>query len=386
MLRPHIGAVIEEMVASVRAELRDADARPEAFWRNNRTSAVLAITGFVDGIATQRPPAGLEFFASVGALQARAGYDIEETLSAFRLGGATAWRRIVAIGSAEGLQPDVLFAIAESLFVYIDLLSGECARAYSVQRVRTAGVDVARSTHLVRLLLSGGDERATRAAAIAAGYRLQQPLAMLAFANEQRDDISEALPAWVLLGPHEEASCALIPDPDAPGRPEELDRALTQVGARAALGPTVDHHLAAHSLDRAQAALQLVEDGIVAAGALVLAREHAIELLITSDRELALEFAATQLAPLSKLKPQTQRPLEETLGAWLRHQGTLKSAAAELHVHPKTAAYRLARLRELFGERINTPSARFELELALRLRELLPATPARGSAPAEQAK
>ena len=37
--------------------------------------------------------------------------------------------------------------------------------------------------------------------------------------------------------------------------------------------------------------------------------------------------------------------------------------AAELHVHPQTARYRIARLRELLGEQLDDPDARFELEL-----------------------
>jgi DNA-binding PucR family transcriptional regulator len=44
--------------------------------------------------------------------------------------------------------------------------------------------------------------------------------------------------------------------------------------------------------------------------------------------------------------------------------------AKALHVHPQTVRYRLARLRELFGARLDDPDARFELELALRARRL----------------
>ena len=42
--------------------------------------------------------------------------------------------------------------------------------------------------------------------------------------------------------------------------------------------------------------------------------------------------------------------------------------ARELHVHPQTVRYRLARLREQFGATLEDPDARFELELALRSR------------------
>ncbi len=39
-----------------------------------------------------------------------------------------------------------------------------------------------------------------------------------------------------------------------------------------------------------------------------------------------------------------------------------------MHVHPQTARYRLARLRELLGDDLDNADARFELELALRAR------------------
>jgi DNA-binding PucR family transcriptional regulator len=35
-------------------------------------------------------------------------------------------------------------------------------------------------------------------------------------------------------------------------------------------------------------------------------------------------------------------------------------------VHPQTVRYRVAQLRELFGDALDTPDGRFELELALR--------------------
>ncbi len=45
--------------------------------------------------------------------------------------------------------------------------------------------------------------------------------------------------------------------------------------------------------------------------------------------------------------------------------------AAEMNVHPQTARYRAARLRELLGDQLDDPDARFELELALRANSAL---------------
>jgi DNA-binding PucR family transcriptional regulator len=42
--------------------------------------------------------------------------------------------------------------------------------------------------------------------------------------------------------------------------------------------------------------------------------------------------------------------------------------AGMLGVHAQTARYRLRRLRELLGDSLDDPDARFELELALRAR------------------
>jgi len=39
-----------------------------------------------------------------------------------------------------------------------------------------------------------------------------------------------------------------------------------------------------------------------------------------------------------------------------------------LGLHAQTARYRLSRLRELLGDALDDPDARFELELALRAR------------------
>ena len=58
--------------------------------------------------------------------------------------------------------------------------------------------------------------------------------------------------------------------------------------------------------------------------------------------------------------------MRETALAHVRHSGNAVAMAPEMHVHPQTARYRIARLRELLGDQLDDPDARFELELALR--------------------
>jgi DNA-binding PucR family transcriptional regulator len=75
------------------------------------------------------------------------------------------------------------------------------------------------------------------------------------------------------------------------------------------------------------------------------------------------------LAPLAPLAPGPRDRLVVTLRAWLDQPGQVQAVAAALDVHPQTVRYRLKQLRELFGERLEDPEARFELALALRAAE-----------------
>jgi DNA-binding PucR family transcriptional regulator len=59
--------------------------------------------------------------------------------------------------------------------------------------------------------------------------------------------------------------------------------------------------------------------------------------------------------------------MRETALAYVRHRGNSVEMAAALHLHPQTVRYRITRLRELLGEQLDDPDARFELEIALRV-------------------
>ena len=96
------------------------------------------------------------------------------------------------------------------------------------------------------------------------------------------------------------------------------------------------------------------------------ARDRAGELLLAGDPVLAAEFASAQLAPLASLSAGSRERLTATLATWLEEQGRLGPTAERLGIHPQTARYRLARLRELFGGALDDADQRFWLELALR--------------------
>jgi DNA-binding PucR family transcriptional regulator len=125
------------------------------------------------------------------------------------------------------------------------------------------------------------------------------------------------------------------------------------------------------SFARARELLRLADDGAIEdSGGLLLAETHKLSLLLGVDRRLARDVADSALEPLEGETELSRERLGSTLDAWLRHRGRTEAVAKALHVHPQTVRYRLARLRELFGPRLDDPDARFELELALRARRL----------------
>jgi hypothetical protein len=207
---------------------------------------------------------------------------------------------------------------------------------------------------------------AIQAAALEAGWVLPRSLAVLAIGGENRTAPVPRLPAGTITEAIGELTCAILEDPDAPGRRATIERAVAGTQARAGLGTTVDWSQARVSVARARAALALAPSNV--ASGVVIAREHTGELLLRSDPALAAELAAERLAPLDGLSAGSRRRLETTLAAWLAEQGRVGAVAAALGIHPQTARYRLRRLRELFGGELDDPDGRFWLEVALRAR------------------
>jgi DNA-binding PucR family transcriptional regulator len=98
----------------------------------------------------------------------------------------------------------------------------------------------------------------------------------------------------------------------------------------------------------------------------VWVEDHLAELVVLAEPLATDDLARTRLAPLDGLRPAVRERLTETLLSWLRHQGQRTPIAAELFVHQQTVGYRVAQLKELFGEALDDPEVRFELELVLR--------------------
>jgi hypothetical protein len=365
VLRPGLDEVTGEIIQAV-ATL-PAYARPldGPFGEGLRVGVEQALRHFVAEIEAGGAVERADVYRALGQGEMRAGRSLESLLGAYRIGARVAWRRFAALGVAAGLDPDTLYRLAESIFAYIDLLSAESAEGHAQAQSAMAGEAELRRRRLVRLLVreSPVDPQAIEEAAAEAGWPLPRSLAAVAIAGAGREAVPAHLPQPAISESIGDVVCALVADPDGPGRRGATEQAVSDAGARAGLGTTVDWSHARISFERAQAAVELAGRD----GTLVAARERAGELLLRSDPRLAAELAADRLAPLADLTPGSRRRLSETLRVWLAEQGRPAAVAHRLAIHPQTARYRLARLRELFGSALDDPDARFWLEVALRV-------------------
>jgi hypothetical protein len=373
VLAPVIGDVADEITAAIAASIEEYRVPMRgAFGRGVRIAIDGALRQFVDQIG--QPAAGVrpgrDVYLALGRGEYRAGRPLDSLQAAYRLGARIAWRRISQVARDAALDAATLSLLAESIFAYIDEVSAESVEGYASEQAAGAGERQRSRQSLVRrVVIEGLDGEEAVTAAAAADWQLPRVLAALAVDHRDAERVASLAGEGSIGARVDELVCVLIADPDAPGRRERLRRSFT--GRLAALGPTVSVAQAPLSWNRAARCARLAQAGVLPADRLLIAQETLGTLALHADEALLSELAEHTLAPLGSLTPVSRERLQTTLLAWLRWQGNVPAIAAELHVHPQTVRYRLGRLRECFGEVLDEPDARFELELALRGRSHL---------------
>ncbi len=371
-LRPQLPGLADEIIDAIRHGVPDYARELEgAFGQALRVGVQEALRQFVEMVERAEGGGAVdrEVYVDLGRGEMRAGRTLDALLAAYRLGARVAWRRLAAAGERAGLEPATLYLVAESIFAYIEEISAASAEGYAREQAAAAGERQRRRRRLAELLIQepAADPAAIEAEAAAAGWALPRSLAAVAAQGDQPDRLALRLGVDTLAARDGPGLCALVPDPDSPGRRSELERLATE--RPLALGPTVAWPEAPVSAGRARLAARLAAEGALAPrDGLVVAEEHGLDLVLHADRRLTGDVADRALEPLVHETEASRARLETTLAAWLGHHGRTEAVAAALHVHPQTVRYRLGRLRDLFGDRLEDPDARFELELALRWR------------------
>lgn len=367
ILRPALPGLADDVIAGVAREV-EVYARPleGRFGANLQIGVERALERFVDLLEAPESddPGARQVYLELGRGEFREGRGLDSLLAAYRVGARVSWRRIVELGVEAGVDSGTLFRLGEAIFEYIDELSALSVEGYTAAQSAAAGERQRRRETLIRMLLQQPppDPASVQTAAEEAGWRLPRSIAVLLTTPEGAASLPSRLASDVVVAVTEDMATALVADPDAPGRRAAIAAALGE--APGAIGPTAPWRQAGKSRRRAELAWSFARrTGMTG---LVGAEDHLEALVFEGDRELAADLAAERLAPLDALGEKPRERLRTTLSAWLDLQGRIEEVGRALAVHPQTVRYRLAQLRELFGERLDDPDGRFELQLALR--------------------
>lgn len=364
-------AVISAIALEVPAYARPLEGRFGQGVRAGVTEALRRFLAIVD--CGPDEPAGLaasrDIYVRLGRGEFHAGRSLDNLLAAYRIGTRVAWRRFAEAARLRGgLDAAGLVTLAETIFVYIESLCAASAEGYALAQSADAGARERRWERVGEMLLSGADPATVEETAQLGSLRLPDRLAavLIPLPADGRAPLglaadcprtTQGADLWVFVGGEDNRTLR-----------ERLTERLA--GRGAVIGPTVPWPRAALSAERARLARDARSDGFLPAelrGGPLFTDDHLAALLLTRDPGLLADLTRRRLAPLADLPERTRSRLADTLLCWLTLRGQRGLIARRLHVHPQTVRYRLAQLRELFGDTLDDPDARFELELVLRM-------------------
>ncbi|MUN64362.1 PucR family transcriptional regulator [Kocuria sediminis] len=369
LLVPHLPAVTEELLAAVRHDV-PVYARPleGLFGDSIRQGVEVALTRFLHLPGTVRPALQQEdrrVYEGLGRGEVREGRPMDALFAAYRSGARTTLRSLSRVAMDAGFEASVLIGLAESVFAYIEELSAASAEGYALEQSERAGERDRLLDALADMLVRGHVvEDSVRSAAAAAGWPVPERVVVVTLAADRRVGLRSRLGERALLTSRPGDVVAVVPEPSSPSGRQDLERALT--GRSAVIGPGRPWYAAADSLRLAALTRDLMRREAPAGEGPVWVSEHLVQLVLHGERSVVEDLAAQRLAPLDELRPGQRERLGATLLSWLAHQGQRAAMAAELGIHEQTVGYRVNQLREVFGEVLNDPQTRFELELVLR--------------------
>jgi hypothetical protein len=358
-IRAELPDLAEEIVRAIQREV-PGYSRPLSgdFGRGIRSGVEFALSRFI-GDGEDESPA---VYRGLGYGELQAGRSLDALQSAYRVGARVAWQRMSQAAASTGATADAQRQLAEAMFAYIEHIAAESVEGYAEAQLAHAGDLSRRRSALFTKLLSDPPTDAPTLASAAAEARWTLPptLACLTVDNDAAAAVVHALSGDVLHGQIDEGTCVIVPHPtrvqhEARGIAERLDVVVC-------LGPSVTVDRAHLSMRWASLARELPGP----AAGLVVAERRLADIALRASPDIVAALAERVLSPLRAESERSRERLGQTLHAWLRTHGSQRAVAQELGVHPQTIRYRLRRLRELYGEDLDDPDRRFELEIALR--------------------
>ena len=380
-LAPAIPAIMQRIIETVPEQIPAyVSARDGRYGENLTRGVTAALEQLMSLPGTARPalsPETRALMAYLGAGEFREGRTMDALIGAYRASARIVFRDLSAECAHLGMGMSVVIDLGESIWAYIDELSSVSAQAYAEAQSAQAGVlELHRAALATALVRGGTEEKEVQRLAALADWRLPRRLAVVVLPADAGVAVRERLGRAGLVVERDSEVVAVIDATPSQGRRERMLRLLA--GTAAVVGPAVDWPLVPHSYRVARTLAVQEAAGRTAepaqgedddgAPSPILAADHLARVVLGAEPRVVTQLAERVLAPLDEVSEAKRAVLEETLLAWLTHWGQRAPIAAELGVHPQTVGYRVGRLRELFGEALEDPDARFDLEIVLRAR------------------
>jgi hypothetical protein len=343
LLRGRMDEVVDEVIAAVRAEVPDYDQPLEGeFGRLISQGVSVALGEFADLLGHDAELGHLGTYEALGRAEHRAGRTLDALQSAYRVGapgGLAADRR--ARRGRRRRAPDHVPRGGGDLRLHRPRRGGVRRRVHAGGALRASSVQ-ARRQALVELLARvppAGEAELARAAADAV-WTVPARVAALAVAEGTAAALARRMPAGTLGAELPGAGVLVLSDPDGPGQPALVARAL---GARrgrpwARRGPPEAHlSIAARCLR-----CPCTPRGRSARSGSPGRATTWSRCLLAGDPALATDLVRERLGPLDDLTPAARERALQTLERGWTPTATPARPAQELHVHPQTVRYRLA--------------------------------------------
>ncbi len=367
-----IDALAAKGLATMRAELPAYAAQREEFFDDVldqiRRNYTVLIRALIDGRAPT--PDELAFQRGASLRRAKAGFALEDYLSAYRVGQQVLWDSIVEFAEAAGVNYRLVLSLASQLMRHMDVATTHAGQTYVEFRQGGLAAVAKERRDLLEHLLTGTLPKSGPLAAAAARYDLApETRALVAVAlpltSWSDQDASELVGAtFSRSGLHEPAALVVVrqaevvmilslrADRDADGvcaLLRQVHELVDREGTPLAIGVSTTADGVAELPRAYREAVSAVRFVDRAGGVAALAQLTPFEYLALNADETARRLIEPRLISFLEEDRRRGGALVDTIRAYSKADLNLKSASARLHVHTNTARYRLRRVEELTG-------------------------------------
>lgn len=366
-LRARLESTVDEVARSVSSVPGFAEFRDPKFERDVHSAVGSAVARFLDLVGSDEPalPTTVrETFVALGAAEARDQRNPDVLLAALRTSSRGLLRAASrALAEVRVVEADELLDLADAVAAYVDELVAAGTDGYAQQLREQAGETDRRRWVLGELLLRGNAaEAAALAAAADIGWGRLGAVAPVLLRPEYARDARFRYGADGVVVDREHDAVLLVRE----GRRSDRTRLTEALRGRAAVvGPMLPWSRVPEGVRLAELTAKLVGDGPGEDDAPAFADDHLALLALRGEPGALAVMSDRRLEAFAGLSHGVRDRLLQTLHSWLLHWGSRADVATELFIHPQTVSYRIRRLRELLGDDLGDPTARFELLLVL---------------------